>query len=178
MSTVIHWHRRDLRLDDNAGLYHALKSGNDVQPIFIFDTEILDKLEDKDDARVTFIHQELEHVNSELEELGSTIKVYYGKPAELWPQIIEEHNPLAVYTNRDYEPYALERDAAVEELLQEHNIDFNTYKDHVIFEKDEVVKDDGEPYVVYTPYSKKWNCLLYTSPSPRDRTRSRMPSSA
>lgn len=169
MSTVIHWHRRDLRLDDNAGLYEALKSGSAVQPIFIFDTEILDKLSDKKDARVTFIHTELERLNEELKKLGSTIKVYYGNPTELWPNILKEIKPTAVYTNRDYEPYAKERDAAIAEMLSEHNAEFHTFKDHVIFETDEVLKDDGEPYVVYTPYSRKWKKKLndyYLKPYP------------
>ena len=169
MSTVIHWHRRDLRIDDNAALYKALKSGSIVQPIFIFDTNILDKLEDKKDARVTFIHTELQRINAELKELSSSIKVYYGNPAELWPQIIKKIQPTAVYTNRDYEPYAKERDKAIEQLLESQNIGFHTFKDHVIFEMDEILKDDETPYVVYTPYSRKWKQKLssyYLKPYP------------
>jgi deoxyribodipyrimidine photo-lyase len=160
MSTVIHWHRRDLRLEDNAGLYEALTSGSEVQPVFIFDTEILEKLEDKNDARVTFIHTELQRINEELKEYGSALKVYYGKPTEVWSQILKDIQPSAVYTNRDYEPYAKERDAEVEKLLQDHQVAFLTFKDHVIFETDEIVKDDGTPYVVYTPYSRKWKQKL------------------
>lgn len=160
MSSAIHWFRRDLRLADNAALYHALKSGNQVQCIFIFDREILDKLEDKDDARVTFIHQELSAMAAELKELGSSLKVYYGKALELWTDIINEHRPTAVYANRDYEPYAKKRDDAVEKILSDNNIDFNTYKDQVIFEMDEILKDDDTPYVVYTPYSRKWKAKL------------------
>jgi len=172
MNTVIHWHRRDLRLQDNAALYHALKSGKNVQPIFIFDTEILDKLTDKKDARVTFIHKELERLNDELKSLGSTLKVYYGNPTNLWPQIVKELNPTAVYTNRDYEPYAKGRDEAVEKFLRSMNVDFKTYKDHVIFEMDEVLKDDGSPYVVYTPYSRKWKSKLnafFLKPYPTEK---------
>jgi deoxyribodipyrimidine photo-lyase len=160
MSTVIHWHRRDLRLDDNAGLYEALKSGSEVQSIFIFDTEILDKLSDKKDARITFIHTELMRLNEELKEHGSTLKVYYGNPTKLWQQILKKLQPTAVYTNRDYEPYAKERDAEVARLLDSHNVSFHTFKDHVIFETDEILKDDGTPYVVYTPYSRKWKQKL------------------
>jgi deoxyribodipyrimidine photo-lyase len=160
MSTAIHWFRRDLRLEDNAALYHALKSGMAVQPIFIFDTEILDKLEDRSDARVTFIHQELGRLKDQLQTLGSDLKVYYGNPTLLWPSIIQELKPAAVYANRDYEPYALTRDTAIAKLLAEHNSTLLTYKDHVIFETDEVLKEDGTPYVVFTPYSRKWKATL------------------
>ena len=169
MSKAIHWFRRDLRLEDNAALYQALKSGSKIQPIFIFDSEILDKLEDKKDPRVTFIHQELERLNTELQDFGSTLKVYHGNPTELWPQIIKDVRPKAVYTNRDYEPYAEKRDKAIETLLKKKGISFHTYKDHVIFEKDEILKDDGDPYVVYTPYSRKWKAKLndfYLKPYP------------
>jgi deoxyribodipyrimidine photo-lyase len=149
-----------LRLADNAALYYALKSGIPVQPIFIFDTEILNKLEDKSDARVTFIHQELSRLKQELQALGSDLLVYYGNPVELWPSILEELQPSAVYTNRDYEPYAKKRDTEVSTILLKHPISFNTYKDHVLFEMDEVLKDDDTPYVVFTPYSRKWKATL------------------
>jgi deoxyribodipyrimidine photo-lyase len=160
MNLAIHWFKRDLRLADNAALYYALKSGIPVQPIFIFDTEILNKLEDKSDARVTFIHQELSRLKQELQALGSDLLVYYGNPVELWPSILEELQPSAVYTNRDYEPYAKKRDTEVSTILLKHPISFNTYKDHVLFEMDEVLKDDGTPYVVFTPYSRKWKATL------------------
>ena len=160
MNLAIHWFKRDLRLADNAALYYALKSGIPVQPIFIFDTEILNKLEDKSDARVTFIHQELSRLKQELQALGSDLLVYYGNPVELWPSILEELQPSAVYTNRDYEPYAKKRDTEVSTILLKHSISFNTYKDHVLFEMDEVLKDDDTPYVVFTPYSRKWKATL------------------
>ncbi|MEO1516224.1 MAG: deoxyribodipyrimidine photo-lyase [Bacteroidota bacterium] len=152
----IFWHRRDLRLDDNAGLYHALKNEKAVLPIFIFDRHILDKLEDKDDARVSFIHREIHAIQERLQELGSSLKVYHGKPEEIWPQLLEEFTVETVYANHDFEPYALERDQKIRELLAAKDIEFHTYKDHVIFEKDEVLKADGTPYTVYTPYSKRW----------------------
>ncbi|MEM9918231.1 MAG: deoxyribodipyrimidine photo-lyase [Bacteroidota bacterium] len=152
----VFWHRRDLRLEDNAGLYHALKSDHSVLPIFIFDTHILDKLEDKDDARVSFIHRELGRIHQELEALGSSIQVYYGKPEEIWPKLLDTYEVKAVYANHDFEPYALERDGKIRELLDTRDVPFHTYKDHVIFEKDDVLKDNGTPYTVYTPYSKKW----------------------
>jgi len=160
MNLAIHRFKRDLRLADNAALYYALKSGIPVQPIFIFDTEILNKLEDKSDARVTFIHQELSRLKQELQALGSDLLVYYGNPVELWPSILEELQPSAVYTNRDYEPYAKKRDTEVSTILLKHPISFNTYKDHVLFEMDEVLKDDDTPYVVFTPYSRKWKATL------------------
>jgi deoxyribodipyrimidine photo-lyase len=172
MSTVIHWFRRDLRLADNAALYHALKSGCDVQCIFIFDIEILNKLEDQDDSRVSFIHKELSLLNEELSLLGSGLKVYYGDPTNIWPRIANEIKPKAIYTNRDYEPYAKTRDKSITELLQKEGIDFHTYKDQVIFEMDEILKDDGTPYVVYTPYSRKWKAALtdyHLKPYPTDK---------
>ncbi|MDB4920827.1 deoxyribodipyrimidine photo-lyase [Mucilaginibacter sp.] len=150
------WFRRDLRLDDNAGLYHALKSGSPVLPVFIFDKEILDKLEDKDDARVTFIYQTAEALNKELQQHGSSLLIVYDKPEHAWNKLIKEHNITAVYTNHDYEPNAKVRDEAIAAYLKKHEIPFNTYKDQVIFERDEVIKDDGKPYTVYTPYMRKW----------------------
>ena len=152
----IFWFRRDLRLDDNAGLYHALKGGNPVLPLFIFDRNILDDLPERKDARVEFIHQTVADVKGRLEDLGSTMLVYFGTPQEVWLQILKKYNVGAVFTNRDYEPYAQERDAGVRNLLSEKAIPFHTFKDHVIFEKDEVLKADGTPYTVFTPYSRKW----------------------
>ncbi len=156
----IFWFRRDLRLDDNAGLYHALKSGNPVLPIFIFDKEILDKLEDKDDARITFIYETIAALDKELHQHGSSLLVLYDKPAHAWSKLLNDYNIAAVYTNHDYEPYAKERDEAVALMLKKHNISFDTYKDQVIFDRDEVTKDDGKPYTVYTPYMRKWHQQL------------------
>ncbi|MCC6912045.1 MAG: deoxyribodipyrimidine photo-lyase, partial [Flavobacteriales bacterium] len=162
MPVAIFWFRRDLRLHDNAGLYHALRSGQPVLPLFIFDTNILDDLPERRDARVEFIHQALAELKQKLEALGSTLLVRHGKPPEVWAQLLREHEIKALFTNRDYEPYALERDAAVQTLLAEKNIPFHTSKDHVIFEKNEVLKDDGTPYTVFTPYSRKWRAKLET----------------
>jgi len=155
MSISIFWFRRDLRLQDNAGLYHALKAGKPVLPIFIFDRNILDEL-DQDDARVSFLHRELLNIQNELRAIGSDLLVQYGKPAEVWKQLLQDYNISNVYTNRDYEPYALDRDGALKEMLAYRNIPFHTFKDHVIFEKEEVLKADGGPYTVFTPYSRKW----------------------
>lgn len=154
------WFRRDLRLTDNAGLYHALKSGNPVQCLFIFDTEILNKLEDKNDRRVIFIHRQLEKINNELKVFKSTLIVKHGKPNEVWIALMKEFNIGHVFTNHDYEPYAKERDETIGASLEINNIGFSTFKDQVIFEKTEVSKDDTSPYLVYTPYMKKWRSLI------------------
>jgi deoxyribodipyrimidine photo-lyase len=151
----IFWFRRDLRLDDNVGLFHALNSGEEVLPIFIFDESILSQLE-QNDARVTFIHQQLEHIQTQLQEIGKSLAVFYGKPFEVYQKLIAENSITTVFTNHDYEPYARKRDLELNHLFKENNIEFKTSKDQVIFEKNEVVKDDGSPYVVYTPYSNKW----------------------
>lgn len=150
------WLRRDLRLEDNAALYHALRGPHPVLPLFIFDRNILDELPDRKDARVEFIHQAVANLKTSLESLGSTLLVRYGTPEDIWPQLLKEFPIAAVYTNRDYEPYALERDGKVAAMLSAQGIDFQTFKDHVVFEKDEVLKSDGTPYTVFTPYSRRW----------------------
>lgn len=158
-SIVIHWFRRDLRLKDNAALYHALKSGKKVLPIFIFDRQILDKLQQRD-LRVVFIHQTLMALKEELQSWGSDLQVFYGEAETVWKELLQQHTISAVFTNRDYEPYAIARDTKIRELLSDKQIALLDYKDHVIFEYNEVLKDDGKPYTVYTPYSKKWKALL------------------
>ena len=156
----IFWFRRDLRLHDNAGLYHALKDGNPVLPIFIFDRNILDELEDKNDRRVEFIHLALQGIQEQLVKMGSSLDVLYGTPPEVYNDLLNEFNIEKVFANHDYEPYAKQRDAAIEKLLKEHGTGFHTFKDQVILEKDEVLKDDGKPYTVFTPYSRKWKAVL------------------
>lgn len=158
----VFWFRRDLRLDDNAGLYHALRSGHPVVPIFIFDTAILDELDDKKDKRVHFIHQTLHELQETLKATGSTLHVLRGTPLACFKELMETYDIKAVFTNTDYEPYAIQRDEKVAHFLQENGITFSSYKDQVIFEKNEVVKDNGDPYTVYTPYSKKWKEKLNT----------------
>ncbi|HKL40112.1 MAG TPA: deoxyribodipyrimidine photo-lyase, partial [Cryomorphaceae bacterium] len=153
---VLFWFRRDFRLEDNASLFHALKDEKNVLPVFIFDREILDKLDEKRDARVQFIHQEISRIKTELIGFGSDIIVKYGSPIDIFEGLLEKYAVKAVYANRDYEPYAGERDKQVANLLLENGVEFKMFKDHVIFEKSEVTKDDGSPYVVFTPYSKKW----------------------
>lgn len=152
----IFWFRRDLRLQDNAGLYHALKGEYPVLAIFVFDKHILSDLDDKNDARVSFIHQELEKINQDLQAKATGLKTFFSTPKEAFDELISNYTIQQVFTNRDYEPYALKRDEEIKSLLNQRGIAFESFKDQVIFEKDEIVKDDGTAYLVYTPYSKKW----------------------
>lgn len=157
---AIMWFRRDLRIKDNAALYHALKSGLPVVPIFIFDKNILGLLPDEKDRRVEFIYRALEEMQSSLVSLNTTLDVHYGEPLAVFRNLLTTYSVQQVFTNHDYEAYAGLRDADIEKLLLEHGAGFHHFKDQVIFEKDEVVKDDGKPYSVYTPYSRKWKTKL------------------
>lgn len=152
----IFWFRRDLRLKDNHGLYQALESGKKVLPIFIFDEDILDLLENKSDKRVDFIVQALQTLNSFLKSKNKGIKIFKGKPLEIYKKLTENYEIEAVYSNEDYEPYAIKRDQEIANFLASKNIAFHQFKDQVIFHKDEIVKADKKPYTVYTPYSKLW----------------------
>ncbi len=149
------WHRRDLRITDNAGLYKALKNGKNVQPIFIFDTQILELLP-KNDQRVLFIHRTITELNAAYKALGTSLWVFHGNPVELVPELVRKHAVKNVFCNRDYEPHAIKRDKSIHELLQQLDCTFSGSKDQVIFEKEEVVKPDGKPYHVFTPYMKRW----------------------
>ncbi len=161
MDTVsVFWFRRDLRLEDNAGLWKALKSGHAVLPIFVFDRNILDKLEDRSDARVSFLHDRITALDQELKALGSSLKVFYGTPMEAMEELSSSFDVRGVYLNRDYDPYANARDTAVFEYWKAKDIAVVGAKDHVIFEKDEVVKGDGTPYLVFSPYAKMWRKQL------------------
>ncbi len=160
-SITLFWFRRDLRLEDNTGLFQALNRHKNVQPIFIFDTDILEKLEDKSDKRVSFIYERIERLKLELEAIGSTLWVFSGKPIEIFQKIIDQHQIVALFANRDYEPYARTRDESIFNFLSSKGIDFKAFKDHVIFDKNEIVKADGTPYTVYTPYSKRWKAQLH-----------------
>lgn len=157
---TIFWFRRDLRLRDNAALYHALKDGSPVVPVFIFDRNILDELEDKNDRRVEFIHLALQDIQQQLLKIDSSLDIRYGNPLVIYKELLKEYNIKKVFTNHDYEPYAKQRDSEILQLLNEHGVSFHTYKDQVIFEKDEVLKDDGKPYTIFTPYSRKWKAAL------------------
>ena len=161
-STLVNvfWFRRDLRITDNRGLFQALVSDVAVLPVFIFDTEILSQLDDKADKRVDFIQQALSELDRELKMRGSSLLVKYGKPLEVFDELLSEYAVSAVYTNRDYEPQAIRRDEEVKDLLRQRGVAFHTCKDQVIFEFNEVLKSDGKPYTVYTPYSRQWKLRL------------------
>jgi len=152
----VYWMRRDLRLDDNHALYRALLEKEPVLPVFIFDTTILDQLENKEDRRVDFIRQHLGGLQDKLALKGKAIAEYHGKPLDIFKKLVQDYDVAAVYTNEDYEPAAIKRDAEIRDFLEGKNISFYSYKDQVIFAKDDVVKANGSPYSVYTPYSKKW----------------------
>ena len=159
---TIFWFRRDLRLDDNVGLYEALKGDHTVLPVFIFDSDILEKLPE-DDARVTFIYDTLQNMRSTLkEEHNSSIAMFHGKPIDIFKHLVDSYDIGSVYTNHDYEPYAKARDEKVASFLNENHIEFKTFKDQVVFEKNEIVKKDGNPYMVYTPYMKLWKATFRT----------------
>ncbi len=160
MQHAIMWFRRDLRLQDNCALFHALNSGLTVIPIFIFDTNILNDLQDKQDKRIVFIHKALTHMHTALQKINCNMQVHYGNPLDIIAQLCATHQVTQVYTNTDYEPYAAQRDSAIEKLLAPLGATLHSYKDQVIFERNEVTKDDGLPYTVYTPYSKKWKLKL------------------
>ncbi|MBN2410101.1 deoxyribodipyrimidine photo-lyase [candidate division KSB1 bacterium] len=160
-NAVFFWFRRDLRLYDNAGLYYALKSGFKVIPVFIFDSNILDKPGNKKDKRVEFIFSALQDIHNRLRAAKSGLFVRYGNPVEVWKNLIFEFNGKAVYTNNDYEPYAITRDRQVKDLFESRELGFYSYKDQVIFEKDQVLKPDGTPYTVFTAFKNKW-LKLYT----------------
>ena len=157
---VVCWFRRDLRLQDNAALFHALEYGLPVVPIFIFDTTILKQLSDKTDKRVAFIHAALGEMQAQLVAIGSSMEVYYGTPLNVFAQLQEKYQVKQVFANHDYEPFAIVRDNQVLALLKSNNCEFVTFKDQVVFEKKEVVKDDGNPYTIFTPYSRKWKAKL------------------
>ena len=173
MSKVtIFWFRRDLRLHDNAGLYHALKDNKPVIPIFIFDKNILDKLENKEDRRITFIYQAVKEIQEQLKSISSSLEVFYDFPEKVFTQLLSKYKIEKVYANHDYDPYAIARDEKINEILKLSGGTLVTFKDQVIFEKNEIKKDDGKPYTVFTPYSRKWKIKLndfYLSSYPAEK---------
>lgn len=154
------WFRRDFRLEDNAGLYQALIGEHPVLPLFIFDKNILDKLEDKADRRVEFIHQCIQNLKNKFQVAGSDLLVEYGDPLNIFKSLQQKLNIKAVFTNEDYEPYAQKRDRSIQQFLQEQGIAFQAFKDQTIFHKQEILTGDEKPYSVFTPYSKKWKATL------------------
>ena len=163
MAKTIFWFRRDLRFEDNTGLLKALSNSKEVIALFIFDLNILNELP-ADDARVNFIYQKLKSMHEVLNGCGSSMLVQKGEPTAVWNKLIDQYDIEDVYVNKDYEPYARKRDSGVQQLLEDHHINFYQFKDQVIFEEDEVVKDDGKPYHVFTPYKRKW-LSKFTGPS-------------
>ena len=151
----VFWFRRDLRLEDNTALAEALKSGSPVLPLFIFDTQILEELPE-DDARVSFIHEQLEKIHQYLLRHKSSLHVFKGEPLQIWKELLSNYRIRAVYLNKDYEPYARERDSELKSILQSRGIEFHACKDQVIFEESDILKNDGSPYTVFTPYKRKW----------------------
>ncbi len=139
-NVCIFWFRRDLRLEDNAGLYHALRSGVPVLPLFIFDTNILDKLEDRDDARVTFIYHHLDLLNTQLKKLGTQLFIKHNSPENAWKELFDEYEVKAIYTNNDYEPYASKRDSIVKSMAEEKGAGFHSFKDQVISRKTKLLR--------------------------------------
>ncbi|MCB9062214.1 MAG: deoxyribodipyrimidine photo-lyase [Halobacteriovoraceae bacterium] len=157
---TIFWFRRDLRIEDNIGLHYALKSEFPVVPVFIFDKHILEKLHSKKDLRVQFIHDTLLVLKKDLNMLGSDLIVFHDSPIDAWKKILEKYNVTNVFTNEDYEPDAIKRDNEIEQLLGKMDVVFHSFKDQCIFAKDEILKKNGTPYTVYTPYKNKWYELL------------------
>jgi deoxyribodipyrimidine photo-lyase len=155
MKINVFWFRRDLRLDDNTGLINALNSGLRVLPLFIFDTNITEELP-VDDHRISFIYDTLESLNNELMKVGGSLCVQKGDPLIIWEKLIHEYEIESVFLNKDYEPYAIERDEKIASLLNKKKIRFLKFKDQVIFEENEIIKSDNNPYTIFTPYKNRW----------------------
>lgn len=155
MGKTFYWFRRDLRLEDNAGLYHALKDNKSVIPVFVFDENILKKLK-PGDIRMTFIYDQIQRLKLELNALGSDLLVKYGAPLAVWRELLKDTFGSRIYLNKDYEPYASNRDQGVAEIVEQRGGQLFSYKDHVVFEENEILKNDGKPYTVFTPYCRKW----------------------
>jgi deoxyribodipyrimidine photo-lyase len=160
LQIVVFWFRRDLRLADNAGLYAALTCGYKVLPLFIFDQDILDKLDHQTDKRISFIVGALNHLNEALIERGTTLQVFRGKPLDVFNDLIGNYTIMGVYTNEDYEPYAIIRDKTIADLMTEKGIPFLSFKDHVIFDKNSLMTSSRKSYMIFTPYSRKWKDTL------------------
>jgi len=168
IKVIMFWFRRDLRLDDNVGLSRALSGGHPVIPLFIFDTTIIHKLP-PNDARISFIYDTLQTMHQELETMGSGLLIKKGNPKEVWRALIQDHAIEAVYANRDYEPDAIQRDVEIQQLLASQGVTFHLFKDQVIFEPGQILKNNGQPYTIYTPYMKKWLSALMAENSLSER---------
>ena len=153
---ALFWYRRDLRWHDNKALYYALIENDVVLPVFIFDTEILHNLDDPSDRRVSFIYQQVLQIKTELEKISSSLLVLTGDPLHIFKDLVKQYKISGLYFNKDYEPYSRERDEKVRDYLEENNVAVKSFKDQVVFEHNEILKDDGKPYSVFTPYMNKW----------------------
>lgn len=156
----VFWFRRDLRLHDNAGLYAALIAGYPVLPVFVFDTDILNALEDKADKRLEFIHRALAGIQAQLEGLGSTLKFFHGQALDAFKELTETYEVKKIYCNRDYEPAAIVRDKGIENFASSKGIEFKSFKDQVVLEYTEVLKEDNNAYTIFTPYMKRYKSNL------------------
>lgn len=175
------WFRRDLRDDDHAALYHALKSARQVYCVFVFDTEILDGLSDRADRRVEFIWQSVRELQVSLEADGGGLAVLHGLARDELPAFAKRLEVQAVFANRDYEPSSIGRDVAVAADLRHSGIDFHLFKDQVVFEGDEVLSGEGRPYRIFTPYKNAWLSRLnpfFLKPYPVARYREALASPA
>lgn len=157
----IFWFRRDLRLFDNTGLFQALISAFRVLPLFIYDTQILSRLEDKDDIRLSFLNDEIEHLENTLKQTGAGLICAYGDPIDIWKELTQKYRIKAVYANEDYEPYGMKRDSMVREILGRSGADFKLFNDHLIFRPGSVLKEDRGVYSVYTPFSRRWKAQFH-----------------
>ena len=158
MKISIFWFRRDLRLEDNIALYESISLKKNVLPIFIFDDDILNELPN-DDPRVNFIYQTLFDINLVLQKHDTSLLILKGKLEDVWSKLIQKYTIESVFINKDYEPYAIKRDQKLGEVLKSNGIELHSFKDQVVFEESEVVKANGEPYTVFTPFKRKWLAL-------------------
>jgi len=152
----IFWFRRDLRFEDNSALFHALESGKEVLPIFIFDKDLLNDIEDKNDSRLLFIYKQLSELNKSLMQYGSSIHFIYDNPLSAFKYLLKKYSIKAVFLNEEYEPYTISRDKTIKNFLEKNGIEFNSYKDHVIFHKNDILNNSGLPFKVFSAYRKKW----------------------
>ena len=151
----IFWFRRDLRVEDNHGLFKALQGGIPVLPLFIFDTAILSTL-DRCDARVSFIYQQLDAIHRELRKSGTSLYVVHGEPEKVFADLVKRYSVEKVFANEDYEPYGRMRDEKIQVLLKSNSVSSEFVTDHLIFRPGMILKDDGKPYTVFTPFMKRW----------------------
>jgi deoxyribodipyrimidine photo-lyase len=155
MKIAVHWFRCDLRLSDNVGLHAAVKAADEVVPIFIFDPKIL-KAPDVSANQVGFMIECLHSLEKNVEAAGGKMIFRHGEVLDEMKSVLKETGAHALYYNRDYEPYARERDAAVEKMARALGVEVHSFADNVVHEPGEVLKDDGKPYGVFTPFSKAW----------------------